>query len=56
MWDYIAYKIYQNEGGISYLLEANEKYKDIAVFPAGITLICPDLPAEASKILPPWRR
>ncbi len=56
MWDLIAYKVYRKEAYISKLLEANEDLKEIAVFPSGVEIICPETDAETSSILPPWRR
>jgi phage tail protein X len=56
MWDMIAYKVYGKEAYISKLLEANEDLKDIAIFPAGVSIICPEADPETSSILPPWRR
>ncbi|MBQ8699012.1 MAG: tail protein X [Schwartzia sp.] len=56
MWDLIAYKVYGKEAYISKLLEANEDLKEIVVFPAGVTIVCPEADAETSRILPPWRR
>lgn len=56
MWDTIAYRVYGKEAYISKLLEANEGLKDIAVFPAGVSVVCPEPDAETSSILPPWRR
>ena len=56
MWDIIAYKVYGKEAYISKLLEANEDLKDIAVFPAGVSIVCPEPDVETSSILPPWRR
>ncbi len=57
MWDAIAYKIFGNELYMNELLEANEKYRNMAVFPAGIILNIPDINViQSSKILPPWKR
>lgn len=56
MWDSIAYKVYGREKCMTQLLQANETHKEITVFPAGVKLVCPDIPAESSRILPPWRR
>ena len=54
MWDAIAYKIFGNELYMNELLEANEKYRNMAVFPAGIILNIPDINViQSSKILPP---
>ena len=57
MWDAIAYKIFGNELYMNELLEANNDYRNVAVFPAGITLNIPDINViQSSKILPPWKR
>ena len=56
MWDWIAFKVYGREGCMSELLKANEQHREITVFPAGVQLTCPDIPAESSRVLPPWRR
>lgn len=56
MWDLIAKKVYGKEAYISKLLEANEDLREIAVFPSGVEIICPEADAETSSILPPWRR
>ena len=50
MWDLIAYKVYGKEAYISKLLEANEDLKDMAIFPAGVTIICPEPDLETSSI------
>ena len=54
-WDHIAYKVYADEMGVNKLLEANQKYKDIVIFPAGITLQIPDYIRPLSSVLPPWK-
>lgn len=56
MWDFVAYKVYGHERYMDTLLEANPAYKDVAVFPAGITLTCPDVGASTGGIAPPWKR
>lgn len=56
MWDSIAYKVYGKEAYMSKLLEANEELREVAVFPSGVKIICPEADAETSRILPPWRR
>jgi len=56
MWDLIAFKVYGNEKYMDTLLTANEQYKDVAVFPQGVTLECPDADGVSVDILPPWRR
>lgn len=40
MWDGIAKKLYDDESGVNALLEANQQYADIVVFPAGIIWMC----------------
>lgn len=56
MWDSIAKTIYGNELGMNTLLEANEAYREIVAFPAGITLAVPDYEPPKTDKLPPWRR
>lgn len=56
MWDLIAYKVYGHERYMSTLIEANQAHQDVAVFPAGVTLTCPDVGIETAAALPPWRR
>ena len=56
MWDTIAYKVYGKERYMSKLLAANEHLKDIAVFPAGVKITCPEPDRETNSILPPWKR
>lgn len=57
-WDLIAYKLYDNEYVVDKLMEANPIYLDIAIFPAGVQLVVPDLEAAVivSTDLPPWLR
>lgn len=56
MWDSVAYKVYGSEAGINALLEANQEYADVVVFPANVVLQVPDYIAPESSSLPPWRR
>lgn len=56
MWDMIAFKVYGRENCIKELLEANEEYRDVAVFPSGVTLKLPDIEIPRSNNLPPWKR
>lgn len=56
MWDVIAKMVYGTETGMTKLLEANEAYRDIVVFPAGIELKIPDYEPPKEERLPPWRR
>lgn len=56
MWDLISYRVYGTEKHVKNLLEANPQYRNVVVFPPGLTLICPDIPSSVSSILPPWKR
>ena len=38
------------------LMHANLKVIDVAVFPANIPLICPDVEPTNNKNLPPWKK
>lgn len=42
MWDLIAKRLYNGEASLNVLLEANQQYADIVVFPAGIVLEVPE--------------
>lgn len=55
MWDMIAFKVYGNEYYMTELLHANQKYNDIVVFPAGISIICPEIDTATKKLIPPWK-
>lgn len=56
MWDSIAQKLYGAEEALNVLLEANQQYQEVIVFPAGLVLVVPDYSAPVSSELPPWRR
>ena len=56
MWDLIAKRLYNGEASLNVLLEANQQYADIVVFPAGIVLEVPEYTAPVTSMLPPWRR
>ena len=56
MWDLISYRVYGTEKHVKNLLEANPQYRNVVVFPPGLTLICPDIPSSVSSILHPWKR
>ena len=55
-WDQIAYKVYGDEMLYIDLMQANLKVIDVAVFPANIPLICPDVEPKNNKNLPPWKK
>lgn len=56
MWDLIAKRLYNDEASLNVLLEANQRYADMVVFPAGVELDAPEYTAPVTSILPPWRR
>lgn len=56
MWDLISYRVYGSEKYVKILLEANPAYRNIAIFPADIDIICPVIPSSESRVLPPWKR
>lgn len=59
-FDIIAKLQLGDEHYMSLLIEANYPYRDIVIFPAGITLNLPDISKTAKQSLPenlpPWRR
>ena len=56
MWDGIAKKLYGSEAAINVLLEANQQYGNVVVFPAGVKLAVPTYNTPVIDTLPPWRR
>ncbi len=57
MWDTIAFKATGSGNRMDALMSANIQYRDIYVFPAGVTLNIPVLPeGETSDGLPPWKQ
>lgn len=55
-WDMIAKKVYGAERHLDYLMASNFDLLDYFIFPAGIVVKVPELPAEMSEDLPSWRR
>lgn len=55
-WDMIAKKVYGAERHLDYLMASNFDLLDYFIFPAGIVVKVPELPAEISEDLPSWRR
>lgn len=55
-WDMIAKKVYGAERHMDYLMASNFELLDYFIFPAGIVVKVPELPAEISEDLPSWRR
>jgi phage tail protein X len=56
MWDAISFAVYGTEKFVSELMQANPSLIDIAVFDAGVQIVCPDIAVAASAQLPPWRQ
>lgn len=56
MWDLIAKRLYNDEASLNVLLEANQRYADMVVFPAGVELDAPEYTAPVTSMLQPWRR
>lgn len=54
-WDAIARAVYGDELHADWLMENNRKHLDTFQFDAGITLQTPELPADQTGSLPPWR-
>lgn len=55
-WDGIAVKIYGDEKYMNELLEANQAYREIIIFPANVSLSLPDIQTQTTTILPPWKK
>lgn len=57
MWDSIAYAQLGSTSHTDKLINANLQYRDYYIFPAGITLVLPEVEeAAAVSSLPPWKR
>ena len=59
VWDQISYKLYQDEGFVHILLEANPTLRHIVQFDIPIMINVPDRPqarVPSSANLPPWKR
>lgn len=55
-WDGIAVKVYGDEKYMNELLEANQAYREIIIFPANVSLSLPDIQTQTMTILPPWKK
>lgn len=55
-WDMIAKKVYGAERHLDCLMASNFDLLDYFIFPAGIVVKVPELPAKMSEDLPSWRR
>lgn len=56
MWDSIAYQQLGNTAFTDDLMNANLRYRDFYIFPAGIVLTLPEISEEVSDSLPPWKK
>lgn len=57
MWDSIAHSQLGDVAHTDKLMNLNLAYREYYIFPAGITLILPDVVAqEAPTALPPWKQ
>lgn len=56
MWDKIAYEQMGSSFYMDKLIKANLEYMDYYIFPAGITLVIPEIEAEEIEDVPPWKR
>jgi phage tail protein X len=59
VWDYLSWKLYNDEGFIHTLLEANPTLRHIVQFEVPTLINVPDKPqtrASSSVNLPPWKR
>lgn len=56
MWDNIAKTQLGSEKYMTALINANEKYSDVVIFGANITLNIPQISTPIPEYLPPWRR
>ncbi|WP_432642508.1 tail protein X [Acidaminococcus sp.] len=54
--DGIAVKVYGDEKYMNALLEANQMYRETIIFPANVSLSLPDIQAQTTTILPPWKK
>ena len=55
-WDIIALRQMGSEKYMSLIIEANSKFNQVVVFPAGIVLVIPAVPVATATTLPPWKR
>lgn len=55
-WDSIAFNQMGTTDHTDKLMNANTKYRDIFIFPAGIVLEIPEASERNYDDLPPWKR
>jgi phage tail protein X len=59
VWDYLSWKLYQDEGFTHILLAANPTLRHIVQFTVPTMINVPDKPqtkTQTSANLPPWKR
>ena len=56
MWDSIAYAQLGDVAHTDKLMNANLRYREIYIFPAGIVLTIPEVKESVSSSLPPWKK
>ncbi|MBP2654255.1 MAG: phage tail protein [Firmicutes bacterium] len=56
MWDWIAYSQLGDELYMDDLIAENIKYREVVVFPAGVTLTIPTISTPVGSSLPPWKQ
>ena len=57
MWDLISYRLTGSNDQVIPLMQANRQYTETYIFPAGVTLIVPELNSLVDNtVLPPWKR
>ena len=56
VWDQIAFDTMGSSRHTGALMRANGAHLHISVFPRGITLVIPEIPAAENVTAAPWRR
>ena len=56
MWDSIAYTQLGSVYHTDRLINANLRYREYYIFPAGIVLTLLEIPEQADNSLPPWKK
>ncbi len=56
MWDSIAHTQLGSTGHTDKLMNANLRYREYYIFPAGIVLTLPEMREPVDSSLPPWKR
>ena len=54
MWDSIALRLLGSETLMWMLIDANPELRGVAIFPANIELIIPDVPRKTEVLFPAW--